>query len=181
MTDEERAWFMYIYTARTKELRGWGFVRALVLWFAGIMVGYRITAILHDGYFYDGVPMLTMEHLFGGWGLKTILICGGATLNCLLLYYYWALPYKEDAEAGVKERVPMVVVRKEYYPVTGQYFITLKGWPKHLEVTEETYYNSTEGLPIMMERARKTAYLFGANDRVRVKPFALRVHRYKTE
>lgn len=73
----------------------------------------------------------------------------GLTLFSAIAVYINAVrinPLRKDIAAGMKQKIPYTITRKQYFPLTDQYYI----WtdkidnPDH-EVDEATYYNCSEG------------------------------------
>ena len=82
--------------------------------------------------------------------------------SCFLFIWYKKLrPITQDINAGVKDVIPYQIIRKEYFPLTGRFYVALDD-PNYLhhEIDEETYYNCTEGGFIYVYRAPKSKFIF---------------------
>ena len=96
-------------------------------------------------------------------------------LCCILLssgiYFYVkkVLPFKHDAESGVKERIAYTIVKKNYFELTNKYYVTFDD-PDYLhhETDEATWYNCYEGGPFYIYRAIKSKFVFEENGRYRL-------------
>ena len=92
----------------------------------------------------------------------------GAILTSSFGYFYvrQVLAVKRDADSGIKERVPYTIVRKEYFPLTNQYFVAIDD-PDYLhhEIDADTYAMCTEGDNIYLERTIKSKLVFEENGR----------------
>jgi hypothetical protein len=85
----------------------------------------------------------------------------------LEMYYTSVLAFKRDAESGKKCRQAYVVTRKEYFPITDQYFVRLNNKAdRHYEVSKEAYDNCKEGEVIFMDQTIRTKYIFTLNDHI---------------
>ncbi|MCW3123459.1 MAG: hypothetical protein JWQ38_2951 [Flavipsychrobacter sp.] len=76
------------------------------------------------------------------------------------------LPYKKDANSGIKEKVPYEIIRKEYFPLTDQYYFALDD-PNYLhhEVDAVFFSSCNEGDSIFVYRAIRSKFVFEANGR----------------
>jgi hypothetical protein len=76
------------------------------------------------------------------------------------------LPFKRDALSGVKEKIPYTIMRKEYFPLTSQYYFGFDD-PDYLhhEVDEDTYNKCNEGDTMYVYRGIKSKYVFELNGR----------------
>ncbi len=174
LEDWERDWLMKIYTLRKKDLFFAGCRRALFYYFIAFCLGMYMVAILHDA-FIDGENIwFDYPFFFNGWWWKSVVIVLLTAANCALRYYAWIVPMKKDADSGFKALAPFTVTRKEYYPVTGQYFLHLAGRPKRFEVDDETYNEHEEGETIYMRMAVNSAHIFSFHDSVTVRVFDIK-------
>lgn len=84
------------------------------------------------------------------------------------IYFYMKRvhPFRYDANSGVREKVPYTIVRKEFFPLTNQYYVALDD-PNYLhhQITEDEYYNCTEGGTIYIYRAVKSKFVFEEDGR----------------
>jgi len=126
--------------------------------------GFAVYSIINDLVFGAKNTWMGNEHLLVGWYYKIEISASIAAVFCILSYFNGILPYKIDAESGVRLRVPYVVTKKEYFPVTGQYFVSLAGINRHYEVDAETYGKCEESGTIYMSQAAKSKYIFSEND-----------------
>ena len=79
------------------------------------------------------------------------------------IYFYIkrVLAYKRDAKSGVKERLAYTITRKEYFPLTNQYFVSFEDpdYPHH-ETDQETWYNCHEGGYFFIYRGKRSKFVF---------------------
>ena len=75
-------------------------------------------------------------------------------------------PLKYDADSGVKEKVPYMIMRKEYFPLTNQFYVALDD-PNYLhhEIDEDTYHSCVEVGFIYVYRGTKSKFVFEDNGR----------------
>jgi len=102
-----------------------------------------------------------------GMKLLNFTFLGGAIAATGVFFWFKRVyPLKKDADSGVKEKVPFLITRKEYFPLTGQFYVALDD-PDYLhhEIDEETYYNCVEGGYIYIYRAAKSKFVFEENGR----------------
>ncbi len=178
MTKEDKEWMMTIYNLRYKNFLFPGILHctiyAVVLFFV-ITVVIAVVGFMGSG---DGDSFVN-NTLYFAWHNKIVLsICFSASL-CGLAYRMLVLPYKLDAEKGIKLIVPFTVDHKEYYPITGQFFIKFEGNSQHhFEVDADTYNSCAEGGTINREMALHSKHIFVENDHVNVKIFSLQRSQY---
>lgn len=173
LTDLERDWLLRIYTLRRGDLFFNGVLRCVAICLPIFTCSFVFVAVLHDNVF-QGHDLWTQEPLFYRYLLVALLLAIlTACFICWLAYKSWILPYKLDALSGIKETVRYNVIEKQYYPVTGQYYLKLQGdeWDDHHEVSEETYNACEEGGRIFMYRAIKSQHMLHKNDHVKIKLF----------
>ncbi len=87
--------------------------------------------------------------------------------SCFLLIWYKKVrPITRDLKAGVKDIIPYQIIRKEYFPLTGRFYVALDD-PNYLhhEIDEDTYYNCSEGGFIYVYRAPKSKFVFEESGR----------------
>lgn len=84
----------------------------------------------------------------------------------LIIFFKRINPFKQDLKCGEKEIVPYLITRKEYFPITNQYFVALDD-PDYLhhEIDEDTYNQCTEGGYLFLSRAIHSGYVFEINGR----------------
>ena len=67
-------------------------------------------------------------------------------LPAIIVFARKIYPLKKDLRSSEKELVPFTVVKKTYFPLTGQYFIGVDYAPRpDYEVTEEQFFQCMEG------------------------------------
>ena len=179
MTREDKEWMMTIYDLRYKNFLFPGTIHctiyALVL-FVVLSVAFAIFGFMGSG---GNGSSFVGSALHFAWHHKVILSVCLSALLCWLAYNTLVLPYKKDAEEGIKLIVPFTVDRKEYYPVTGQFFIKFEGNnQKHFEVDADTYNSCEEGGIMNREMAPNSKHIFMENDHVNVKIFSIQRDQY---
>ena len=177
LTDAEKDWLMKIYTLRRQNLFWAGVFRLTVFCIVFYITCFPVIATIHDNVL-NGVQLWTKGN--GDYlPVGVVLIVLTVSVICAAAYYSWILPYKLDALSGIKETIRFTVIEKQYFPVTGQYFLRFDGddVEEHHEVTEEAYDSCHEGSGIFMSRAIKSQHLFHENDNVKVKLFQFSVRR----
>lgn len=93
--------------------------------------------------------------------IEVILIASG------IYFYITAVrAYKLDADSGIKDKIPYTIIRKEYFPLTNQFFVGFDD-PKYLhhEIDEGTYHQCAEGDIMYIYRAIRTKFVFEENGR----------------
>ncbi len=171
MTDEEKQWMMTIYDLRRKDLFPMGFVRCMLQTVLLMLILVPLFSFVHDA-LTGGVWLITQfQPVF--WVLKIILGISLAVLACTVLYYGDILTYKQDAISGLKQAIPYTIVQKQYFPVTGQFFLRFAGDDPdtHHEVDEEHYNSCEEGDITYMYQALNSKHIFHKNDHIQVKFF----------
>lgn len=103
------------------------------------------------------------------WGMWTLnlTVLGSATLiPGLLILRKRVLTVRRDLRSGFKEEVDYTVQRKQYFPLTGQYFVWIDD-PDNLdhEVSEEMYCNLQEGDTLCVYRGKHSKLVFERNGR----------------
>ncbi len=172
MTPDEKEFMQTVYDLRLKNL-----------WFPGLLVSlvnavivffalYFFAAFILDIGVAAQKTVLNTNNIFTWlWQHKLFMILVLDVILLWLHYYFKVLPFKHDAETGMKQKISFMVTEKEYFPVTGQYFVWFLGKPKHYEIDEETYLNCREGGPIYYEQALYSKHIFCLNDHETVKLF----------
>ena len=171
LTDGEKNWLLNIYNLRFRNYFPAGVIKCSFLWLIIVTPAYALFFAFHDVLTSDFTPWLagsSIHHMFN------ILIIAGLCIasHSLILYYTWMLPFKNDALSGVKCIREVAVVRKEYFPITGQYFIYIEGLENHLEVDAGIYDKYDEGSKIPLKQTILTKYIFMENNHVLVKLFS---------
>jgi hypothetical protein len=76
------------------------------------------------------------------------------------------LPFRKDLKSGVKEKIPFEVIKKQYFPLTNQYYLTLNDPRYEYHETDEELYNAiSEGDNVYLYRAIYSKYMFEENGR----------------
>lgn len=91
-----------------------------------------------------------------------VAFLGGAVIGCGVYFYRTrVVRLKRDADSGVKEQIPYTINKKQYFPLTGQYFVWIDD-PANLdhEIDEETFYNCEVGDVIYIYRAAHSKFVF---------------------
>ncbi len=103
------------------------------------------------------------------FGTQIISIVFVETIFMSTGVYFWmkrVRPLKKDADMGVKEKVPYLIVKKEYYEVSGQYFFDIDDAVYlHHEVDEDTYYKMNEGDYFYVNRGVHSKFVFEESGR----------------
>lgn len=103
---------------------------------------------------------------FGMWMINLsfleLIVIGTGTV----FWFKRVYPLKHDADSGLKEKVPYMIMRKEYFPLTNQFYVALDD-PDYLhhEIDEDTYYSCAEGGFIYVYRGAKSKFVFEDNGR----------------
>ncbi len=171
LTEDEKNWLMNIYDLRFKNYFWGGFVKCALLWTIAVAPVYALVFAFHDVLTGHDNPWLAgsgMHHLT----IILIIIALCLSTHSFILYQNWMLPFRKDAESGQKYERPFTIERKEYFPVTGQYFIYIEGLENHLEVDASIYNRYDEGSQVMLKQAIQTQYIFMENNHVLVKLFS---------
>ena len=73
-------------------------------------------------------------------------------------------PFKADLKLGMKAKVPYVIVRKEYFPLTNQCYVGFDD-PSYLhhEIDQDTFGQVNEGDVMYIYRGIKSKYTFEEN------------------
>ena len=165
LTEDEKDSLFFIFKKRR---------RFLVIVYTGMV----IVAIILSMFFYG---MDTLRNLFVPKDdtkyASTLLLRAGclAFVFIILLtsgiYFYVkrVLAFRIDAESGIKERIAYTIIRKTYYPMTNQYYLTFDDplYPHH-ETDRDTWYNCYEGGYFFIYRAKKSKFVFEENGRFNV-------------
>lgn len=167
LTDDERDWLMTIYKKRKANYFYKGYFGTVfcigLLYFIVIRLTMPFIFAITNGDNSDSAYFLTL--LFSHIYIKLLIILLISVAYSALLYYGWMRPYKQDSLSGIKQMVLFTVIRKEYYPITGQYFISIKCHvDKRFEVNDRLYHECEEGGPIILGQAIKSGYIFCDNN-----------------
>ena len=171
LTEGEKEWLMNIYELRSKYYFQGGLIKCALLWTVVAFPVYALVFAFHDILTSHANPWLAgsgIHHVSIILAIAALCV----TVHSLILYYTWMLPFRSDALSGQKYIRQFAIERKEYFPVTGQYFIYIEGIENHLEVDASTYDKYEEGDRIPLKQAILTKYIFMANNHVLIKLFA---------
>jgi len=159
LTDEEKDVLYNIYKTRQ---------RFLYLAYCGIS-GFALVCCLRsiaktndtydvkERYTDSGMPI---------WVFSVSVIALIVISSALFFLFKKVMPFLKDFRSGVKEKVPYSIVRKEYFPLTNQYYVALDDPDyMHHEIDEETYYKVCEGDNMYIYRAINSKYIFELNGR----------------
>jgi len=98
--------------------------------------------------------------------IDTIFIEGPIITTFFIFFFGRVFPYRRDIRSGVKERVPYTIVRKEYFPLTNEYYVALDDPDyMHHKIDEATYNQVNEGDNMYLSRAIHSKYVFEINGR----------------
>jgi len=126
--------------------------------------GFVLYGYVNDDFAKDGKnTWMVSDNFLSGWYFK-ILIAAIISALLAVLAFFSIGSYKKDAASGVKLKAPYTVMRKEYYPVTGQYFVHLGGMAKHSEVDADTYNKCEEDGIVYLGQAPRSKYIFSEDD-----------------
>lgn len=86
------------------------------------------------------------------------------TIVIIIIYRKRIGCFKQDADGGVKYIIPHLVVNKQYFPITDQYFLGLDD-PDYMnhEVDTDTFNSVQEGDTVPIYFARRSRYAFNMN------------------
>jgi hypothetical protein len=102
-----------------------------------------------------------------GMWLVNLSVLGGIVIGSgVLILFKRILPFKKDAASGVKEKIPFTIIRREYFPLTNQFFVALDD-PDYLhhEIDEDIYHKCAEGDTIYLYRGVQSKYISEENGR----------------
>ncbi len=178
LTPDESEWLMKIYKLRHDDLFYSGAFRCFAYSF---IISSIVTNILSFATyaFWNGTGTLVFSSLPVNLFINILLALGITVSACAFISNYMIDAYKQDASCGMKFEVPLTIVSKEYFPVTGQYFFRLQNNPEKLyEVDQADYNKYEEGGTISMNQGINSGHIFGQNDEVRIKFFKLNRRTY---
>ncbi|MES2702949.1 MAG: hypothetical protein V4649_09935 [Bacteroidota bacterium] len=166
VTESEASWLMTIYQLRRKDLFFKGCLRCLFSSIMYVVIGYGIVSFLHDLVFYES------KWFTGNAFIRRLpwLAISGAIASFVVVaavYFRSVLPFYHDALSGKKIRQPYIVTQKEYFYITGQYFVRLNnGLDKRYEMNQQTYNSCEVGKITFVHQAMASRYVFTENDHV---------------
>ncbi len=121
-----------------------------------------VLLVLRAGPYLARLGSLSLEGLIG-WFVLVFLLLGPA----LGVFLSAIRPYRRDLRAGFKYCVDEVIIRKEYFPYTDQYFIALDDIRHmHHEVSPELYEQLEVGQSFPVYFAASSHYPFTWRTRV---------------
>ena len=157
LTADEKSMLFTIYDSRRRFLLIvyiFLILLGVVVYFKGIWIGYKHIRFKE---YYEDVSIPTWVAAIGG--LEAILIGSG-----LYFLFTRVLPFRKDIKSGMKEKVPFVVLKKQYFSISDQYYLTLDDPKYEYHVTDaDTYYAVNEGDKIYLYRAPWSKYVFEEN------------------
>ncbi len=154
LTGEEKNLLLSIYQTRLRFFFiAYLFLVAMIVFqlirvFGADLMRIKLTEIIGITLLMDGIPLF-------------VIFSTG-----FYVLFKRILPYKRDAKSGMKDKLPYLVTRKEYFYLTGQFFVALDD-PDYLhhQIDEETYHNLWEGCTIYLYRGTRSKYVFEENGR----------------
>lgn len=97
-----------------------------------------------ENYWLSRVPFILIISISGG-----------------ILFYKRVYNYKRDLKLGQKEKVTYTIIRKTYFPMTGQYFFSFDNPDyMHYEVDADLYASMDEGDSISIYRGKYSKHVF---------------------
>ena len=97
---------------------------------------------------------------------SALYIEGPIIASFFIFFFTRVYPFRRDIKSGVKEVVPYTIVRKEFFPLTDQYYVALDDPDyMHHEIDEATYNKVNEGDYMYLNRAIHSKYVFEINGR----------------
>ena len=128
--------------------------------------GFLAYAMVNDLFLGGKDSWMVDQHFLSGWYIKVGVAALISAILCTFSFVNITLPHRLDATSGVKCRMPFRIMKKEYFPVTGQYFVTLSGTnDRHCEVEQEIFEKCEEGDVVYLDMAFKSKYIFTDSDR----------------
>jgi len=98
--------------------------------------------------------------VFGG------MLCLFFIIYCACIFFKRVYPFYKDHKCGEKEIVPYLITRKEYFPITNQYFIGFDDPKYRFHQVDRDFYNKCyEGGTAYLYRAEHSKYVFENNGR----------------
>jgi hypothetical protein len=165
LTNDEQDFLRSIYKKRRRFLSlvyiGMFAVAVFICVFAYSMDVVRNEMMPKDNIHYEStLGIRAINFLF----LCCILLASGA-----YFYFKKVLPFKHDADSGVKEQIAYTIVKKNYFELTNKYYVTFDD-PDYLhhETDEDTWYNCSEGGYFYIYRAIRSKFVFEDNGRYRL-------------
>ncbi len=162
LTDEEQAHLLHIFRSRRNLLISVGLI-------LGGMICYIVLPEMDLSGGKGWQKLKRLDYLVSQnvlmlsiLGALLLLILG----YCLMLYIKRIHPFLSDARGGKKEVVSCRIIRKQYFPYTGQYFISFSD-PRymHHEVDAVFYEHCREGDIAYLYRAPRSKYVFDERGR----------------
>jgi hypothetical protein len=165
LTADEKVLLMAIYQRHYKYLWTGFLISTFILSFISFTpFGLKVYAVIDDLVFDGKNTWMINENYLAGWYYKIGIAALISGILGVLSYYTSVLPYRLDVDSGTKLKVPYLVDKKEYFPITGQYFVLLQGIEGHYEVDAETYNKAEPGNTIYTSEAAKSKYIFSEDD-----------------
>lgn len=167
LTGDEKRQLMVLYYKQARRL----FMILLSFSFVLIILsftrfGFLLYAMVNDLFMGGNDTWMVDQHFLSGWYIKIGIAVLVSAALCAFSFFNIILPHKRDADSGMKCRMPFRIIRKEYFPVTGQCFVTLSGSDdRHCEVEEDIYKNCDEGDVVFLDMGFRSKYIFTNSDR----------------
>ena len=114
----------------------------------------------HPDFFFDAARSVP-TYLFIAIVVHLLFIIPGC-----ILWYVRINPFRLDIRFGEKEVIPYTILRKEYFPNTGQYYVAIDDpIALHYELDEGQFQQCSEGDTIYVGRAVHSRFIFEQNGR----------------
>jgi len=166
LTAEEKDFLLAVYDTRWRRY----FLVYIFLFVLALMYGLRIDRrSQYTGetiHWEDNNPDAKYLSRFGMQMINLVFLEGMFMSTGIYFWMKRVSPLKKDADLGMKEKVPYIIVEKQYYNVSGQYFFAIDD-PKLLrtEVDEDTYNKMKEGDTCYIYRGIYSKFVFEENGR----------------
>ena len=162
LTDDEKDFLLFIFKKRRRLLiMVYSIFIAAVIFICLFSFGMdtiRNLLVPKDDIKYDST--------WAKWLFTLVFISSALLITGTYIYVKRVLPFREDAESGVKERLAYIITRKEYFSLTNQYYVMFDDpLYMHHETDQETWYNCYEGGYFFIYRAKKSKFVFEENGR----------------
>jgi len=149
LNDTELNYLLHIYRQKMKRLLPTFLIPLLLI----LLFNIRLATWIAGKDDIAGVLKITM--------VSFLFIGGPIIVIALILYFRRILPFKKDADNGIKELIPYVIRQKEYFQFTYKFFFRIDDPQNlHYEVDEETFLKYREGDTIYVSRAPRSKYTF---------------------
>lgn len=147
LTQYERDYLMGIYTTRRNclwQIFAGCFVFMMFFFFSSLY--FVVLAFINDLFLGGHETWLVNGKYLEGAAVRVAISIVISVIAVCYTYYFEITPFGKDAESGIKQLIPFIITDKEYYPVTDQYFVRVKGVRnKMFRVSAEVYSTLQEG------------------------------------